>query len=161
LLIHEEKKAGFILHPRTASHSTAIALRDIGFVDTGNYHQIDEQWAKHAETVACTVRNPLDVLTSWYFYQSNGRSVSQFLKDWPNQWAQNGMFYGLRYCDYVIEYENLDSELNIWLSQIGLGPVTLGFNNTQQRLPWWVALQGFEAKIKICDRKEHSERFHL
>ena len=162
MLIHQEKKAAFILHPRTASHSIATAFRDIGFIDTGGYHEIDSEWVKIAETVACTVRNPLDVIVSWYFVQHHGRSMKLFLKDWPNQWALNGMFYGLRYCDFVVHYENLDSELNEWLERLGLGPVKLEHENvTKIKLPWERVMSGQSVEVRVCDLAPRTGRFHL
>lgn len=162
MLIHQEKRVAFILHPRCASHSIAEALQGIGFVYSGTHHQIDQDWVNIAKSVACVVRNPCDVLVSWYHYQGGDRTFKQYLEDWPNQWALNGMFYGLGHCDTVINYENLDSELNLWLSKIGLPSVTLPkVNVTKNRKPWELMFTGYEASIKICDPDPRIGRFHL
>jgi len=162
MLIHNEAKAAFILHPRTASHAIAEVLQGIGFTYSGTHHIIDSGWVKIAKSVACVVRNPFDVLVSWYYYQGNGKTFNEYLKDWPNQWALNGMFYGLKFCDFVIHYENLDSELNEWLQMVGLRPVTLPkVNITKSRQPWERMFMDHEMSIKICDLTPRIGRFHL
>lgn len=162
MLIHQETKTAFILHPRCASHSIAEALCDIGFTYSGTHHEIDSEWVKIAKSVACVVRNPYDVLVSWYYFQGGNRTFKEYLKDWPNQWALNGMFYGLRYCDFVVHYENLSSELNEWLYKIRLPGIILPRENvTKLKLPWERVMTGYSAEIKICDLDKREGRFHL
>lgn len=163
MLVHYDRRLAFICHPRTASHATSKALRRAGFEYTGNHHQIDEEFLKPwARSVACTVRNPIDVLVSWYHYDKATEPIGEwFEKRWRRKvWTQNGMFYGLRYCDTVLEFASVQDDLNAWLKRFGIGPQPIPqMNVTEKRGAWWGWLDT-EFNIKLCDMMPRPGRFH-
>jgi hypothetical protein len=126
-------KLAFIGHPRTASRATARALKRAGCDDIGNHHDVVKgEYDK--EIVACTVRNPFDIVVSWYFnwhYDERGKRHRACEFD---TWVMGGCksvdymkastyFYGLRHANRVLRFETLEADLERLMLDCGLEPV--------------------------------------
>ena len=131
-----------ICHPKTGSQSMQVALRkNFKAVPVRGMHYYDESECKRiidqGGIVACTVRNPWDLMVSWYFYsehmkQNNGNfpTVLPF-KEWllrvmvaGNGWIERGLFYGAEHCNRIFRFEHdLELQLNNCLTDCGLTPV--------------------------------------
>lgn len=126
-----------ICHPRTGSQSMEKALR-IGFdarVING-MHGIDESECERiiaaGGSVACTVRNPWDLLVSWYYYSQGNGSVKVMFKEWlmqvlqdGNGWIERG-YYGVEHCNRIFYFEHdLERQLNNCLNDCRLPAVPL------------------------------------
>ena len=130
-----------ICHPKTGSQSmqhvlrkqfSARPVRGMHYIDEEECHRITGQGG----IVACTVRNPWDLMVSWYFYSRHdpkpnwGGTIEDF-KTWllrtliaGNGWIEKGLFYGADFCNRIFRFEhNLELQLNNCLIDCGLEPV--------------------------------------
>ncbi|MCI0556504.1 MAG: hypothetical protein L0287_36645, partial [Anaerolineae bacterium] len=126
----------YIAHPKTGSQSMQKVLRETfdARVVKG-VHDIDptecEQIIQEGGIVACTVRNPWDLMVSWYHFARSTSDVGTF-RDWlmrilttGNGWIEK-RFYGLEYCNRVFRFEyDLQLQLNNCLIDCGLRAVDL------------------------------------
>ena len=62
-------KVGFILPPKTGTRSTERALREVGAVSHAGRHGVSRPHLDECDALVSNVRNPFDVLVSWYHYQ--------------------------------------------------------------------------------------------
>lgn len=140
MYVNEKRKAVFICHPRTASSALGWVFRSypLGFVKVGNHHSLNPKMLG-GMTVACVVRNPLDMLVSWYYYHRNdwdGKPFQDFLH-WfaenPNVWVKHGILYGVPYANHILRYEHLDSDLEAFWKKIGMDPVPLPVRNVSKK----------------------------
>ena len=128
----------FIAHPKTASTATMKVLRAQGAQLYGNHHEVQEDRCSmildSGGIVMSTVRNPFDVMVSWYFHYANRRkgAVMEPFREWlpwilnhPNPYMEQGMFYGLPWTNWVLRYENLQADFNAGLTELGLAPVVI------------------------------------
>jgi len=116
MYMHHEKKVGFIAHPRTASSATAHTLMEMGFEITSHGHHgipmevFDGDW-----NIFCTVRNPFDVLVSWYYAKEREHNFDDwlpiFLRDCGFLQGVR-MFFGRSICTHVLHYETLQDDFN-------------------------------------------------
>lgn len=115
MYVHEEKKVAFIAHPRTASSATGHTLLQMGFTIVGNHHSLEsgrEDW-----TVGCTVRNPFDVMVSWYHNKPREEKsfalwLPRFIDECHYFDDNHLMFYGQPYATHVLRFENLQKEFD-------------------------------------------------
>jgi hypothetical protein len=135
MYVTPDEKLCFIAHPRTASRATAKALGLRTFESTG-HHEFDylkcAQIAGSGGITACTIRNPFDVVVSWYFnehFREDGRHKKGEFKPWAmksqlrhnswlnckissKQWNDNSLyFYGLPVVNHILRFENLEEDL--------------------------------------------------
>lgn len=113
MYIHEEKKTVFIAHPRTASSATGHLLTQLGFKIVGGHHNILPKKIGPDHIVLGTVRNPLDVMVSWYFNQRREqRDFTEWLPVFLEQATiiKEGLFVGIRHCTHILRYETLQSD---------------------------------------------------
>jgi hypothetical protein len=115
----------FIAHPRTASRATKQSL-GLPFFERTGHHELDrdvcERVRNNAGMVACTIRNPYDVVVSWFhnehFREDGQHKPGQFIP-WVartgldhTQWLKRTpYFYGLRFCNHVLRFEQLEEDL--------------------------------------------------
>jgi len=133
-----------ICHPKTGSQSMQQCLREAFRarpVDGMHYFNAEEceRIQSAGGIVASTVRNPFDLMVSWYFYSEhdpkyNGQhpTIMPFTEWLPrilisgNGWIEKGMFYGANSCNRMFRFEhNLEVQLNNCLLDCGLTPVKL------------------------------------
>lgn len=135
MYILEEFNLGFIAHPKTASSATQRVLRGLGARLYGNHHAAEERWCRpildSGGIIMSTIRNPYDLLVSWYFHYKQ-RAERRSFKEWlpqqlanPNDYIRKGLFYGLQWTNRVLRYEALQSDFNAVLVEMGLGPITI------------------------------------
>ena len=142
----------FIAHPKSASTATMEVLRTLGAQLYGNHHEVREDWCRPIlesdGLVMSTIRNPFDVMVSWYFHYANRRKgvVMEPFKEWlpwildhPNPYLGQGMFFGLPWTNRVLRYENLQADFDSALSEVGLEPVAIPLANVshlRERCPY-------------------------
>lgn len=133
----------YLANPRTASCATLLALSELpGAVRLWPQHQTLDQCKEYnGEFAFTTVRNPYDVLTTWYEKQSKYKTFLHFLTDFNHIQFLLGpepeLFW--QCCDEVtnIRWENLEPELNAILRKFDLPTVTLVLENvTHNKKPW-------------------------
>ena len=112
------KKIAFIAHPRTASTATRDALLALGFEQLGTHHEVKPNWCPKGWVIGTTIRNPLDVLVSWYFKTAKELPFAEWLPwflDHPNHYLAQGMFFGLLYATHVLRFEHLPKDFAAFL----------------------------------------------
>ena len=125
-----------ICHPKTGSQSMQKVLREVFDARVvAGVHDICvrecEDIIHEGGIVACTVRNPWDLMVSWHHFERSTTDVGPF-RNWllrvlttGNGWIEKG-FYGLEYCNRVFRFEhNLGFQLNNCLMDCGLRAVKL------------------------------------
>ena len=126
MYMHHEKKICFIAHPRTASSATAHTLMEMGFELVRGHHDtrmddLDNEWR-----FFCTVRNPFDVLVSWYYSKKREKPFDLwlpiFLRD-CHHLQHSRMFYGRSACIHVMHYEVLQRDFD-WFCHVTDLPIT-------------------------------------
>jgi len=131
-----EKKIAFIAHPRTASSATGHALLEMGFIQRQSHHQFNPKWDLNGWFVACTVRNPLDVMASWYH---NRPREEKCFNEWLPTFIEaclylqgERMFFGRPYCNHILRFENLQRDFDTWLEIVGLPPKEIPRRNVSE-----------------------------
>lgn len=106
-------KLVFLEHPRTASTSMRHVLQQVGGKPQKRHAFI---CARGNEKTVCTVRNPFDLLVSWWEIVGERQGFSTF-KDFligcrdPFMVRGGKLFYFLE-TDFILRFENLEAELN-------------------------------------------------
>jgi len=139
MYVHEEKRVAFIAHPRTASTATGAALLSLDFTQWVNHHGINPKWDPEGWTVFATVRNPFDLMVSWY-YKAKYRELEfqYWLPNFiavSNQYLDLGMFFGLRYCTRVLRYEQLQQDFDFVMSELGFPQIDIPLKNVSTARP--------------------------
>ena len=112
--MYTKQAVGFIAHPKTGSTSVMSVLLDLGFQQCGGHHDVAREWVDGLWVIGATVRNPWDVMVSWWFHKGNDRKgtfadwLPQAIRD--NHFIRQGLFYGLKYATHVLRYESLDHD---------------------------------------------------
>jgi len=133
-----------ICHPKTGSTSMQQCLREhYRARPVEGMHYLDEEECQRIQDcggiVAATIRNPWDLMVSWYFYSEhdpkyNGQfpSITPFNVWIPrilsagNGWIEKGLFYGAKHCNRLFRFEHdLETQLNGCLKDCGIPPVKL------------------------------------
>lgn len=130
-----------ICHPKTGSQSMEKILRStFNARPVRGMHFMDENECARilgeGGIVACTVRNPWDLMVSWYHFSecsraNNAKPAPEPFKSWllrvlvaGNGWIEKGLFYGADQCNRIFRFEhNLERQLNNCLRDCGLPPV--------------------------------------
>ena len=127
MYVHEEKKTAFVAHPRTASSATGHVLLQLGFEQQINHHDFEPKMLGVDWTVISTVRNPFDVMVSWYYHYVRKSHVTETFREWlpgflkmSNRFIDRGMFFGAPYCTHLLFFESLQDDFNYVMSEIGL-----------------------------------------
>lgn len=132
---------GFVGHPKCASQSVRRALLDVGARSPSGHHGVSDEDVQEildsGGMVCSTVRNPWDLMVSWYYdrvraYRSRAVAVTPFDRWLPkvleggNGWIEKG-FYGTNACNRIIRFEHdIQDQLNNCLTDCGLPEVELG-----------------------------------
>lgn len=137
----------FVAHPRTASTALRNALLGAGGKVVGMHHDMVEalQDFHCGEPVLSVIRNPYDVLASWWFVRTfdraNSKPLHEFIasfKDTKGNFCRNGrMFYHTPHSDIIVRYEEMPSSLDKALSRCSVEPLQLEtLNVTTGKKPW-------------------------
>jgi len=127
---------GFIAHPNCASRSIRKALEKRGAIKYGHHHRFDLEVIERCEHVFCVLRNPFDIILSWYHRTQAGPGCMTF-EDWvpyvlhggePRHFEGPGkLFYGFEHCDWWCKFENLQRDFDTVMRSAGLK--TVGLNH--------------------------------
>lgn len=140
MYVHEEKRIAFIAHPRTASTATGAALLGLGFTQWVNHHGINPKWDPTDWTVFATVRNPFDLMVSWYYHKKKYQAapfqewLPKFLAE-SNMYLDQGLFFGVPHCTRVLSYERLQDDFNLVLVESGFPPIEIPYKNVSIARP--------------------------
>ena len=138
MYIHEEAKAVYLAHPRTASRTTSRLLHSIGFErsrwgpDGGHHAKLSPLPGSRKDwTVFTTVRNHWDAMVSYHFHLVVGagrkvdkltvRDVERACK--ANRWVvRPDRLWDLHGpdADRILKFESIDKDLNAVLRDVGL-----------------------------------------
>lgn len=152
--------------PRTASTATCNALRQAGGEQVGLHHDGLEKVRRHSgEPVVTTIRNPYDVLVTWWLRHGlrgkPRRPLPEFILDYdqeaePNFMRRGRLLYHAPTADIVVRYENLDVELPAALQKCGLEPVALERTNVTEEKAHWMSYYD-AAAIEAANRRFGTE----
>ena len=139
MYVNTEKKVAFIAHPRTASQATAKTLVDkLGFKLRMSHHVYGE--SPSSWTVFATVRNPFDLLVSWYYLEISKTKHDELFETWlrkcvanPNEYIQRGLFFALYQCTDVLHFENLQEEFDQLMEKLDLPPTKILLKNVSEK----------------------------
>jgi hypothetical protein len=125
---------GFIAHPKTGSTSAMTVLEgELGFEKRGQHHEWRQPWLDGLRVRAATVRNPWDVMVSWYFHKGcDGKGP---FEQWlpvalhRNDYIRRGLFFALPHANFILRFEDLDNDWKQFLKLAGLPHVDLPKKN--------------------------------
>lgn len=133
-------KAIFLEHPRTGSTALREALKRIGGQPHERHAYVK---AKQDEKTVVVVRNPFDVLISWWLIvgeREGYTSLADFLvrcRDRQLMTKGGRLFYYIDHADIVMRYEHFDRDLAETLTLLKLPQVRLKQRNaTPRKLPY-------------------------
>ncbi len=110
----------FQAHPRTASMAIEAAL---GGEPSAKHHG----WIDGPEPTVCVIRNPFDVMVSWFLLNPDWDDLTSFICDYQHSELEKDgqLFYHAPKCTWIIGWENLEFELNSVLKRVDLPQVNL------------------------------------
>ena len=110
----------FQAHPRTGSTAIEAALN-------GDASLKHHDWIDGPEPSICVVRNPFDVMVSWFLLNPEWDDFTTFILDYNHSdLIKDGLlFYHAPKCEHILKWENLKVELNKFLISIGLKEIEL------------------------------------
>lgn len=142
-------KVLFLAHPRTASTAMRNMLEAQGGQVINPHHiGFDEPEVKkqyHGEPVLVVIRNPYDMLVSWWgvrtWTRDRGSTLASFISgfnDMKGNFQRNGkLFYHLPAATIVLRYEELDETLKPALTRLGIKTFDLPhINETAGKGDW-------------------------
>ena len=123
----------FLGHARMASTAISEMLIRAGGERIGPNH---EPWFGEGYKF-CVIRNPLDVLATWFVLNPQWKDMSSFLQNYNHRaMRRNGrLFYLVQYCDDYILYDHLEEELLIKygatlnLERVGVTPGKMDYHH--------------------------------
>lgn len=201
MYIHLASKSLFLCHPRTGSRTTSKFLQRAGFQRLGftkhekglgrdevpftlansgtQHHERLAASAPAGWSVACTVRDHVEVVTSWLFSLQFGRALKRgsgveaaqartdfddFLKRLHSRERMGAEFYpepnsllpNLQFAHRILFYETLLEDLRSWLTDRGIefdreAPLPIEGDRPRNGMPALEALRP-EWIAAICDR---------
>lgn len=147
----------------------------LGATKVRSRHRIDEVMVAAADSVVATIRNPFDVLVSWYHYHSAGadsnRTIEEYL-DWVwgspqdnphrNSHLEKSALRHAEHADLLVRHElGLANEFNRVLKQLGLSEVDLPHvGAAERRKPYRDYFDDNLRNRVLAYYAEDFERFH-
>ena len=127
-------------HPRTGSSAVRAALKSIGGRTRGRHTLVKPT---QGEMVAATVRNPYDIVVSWWL-NTKGKWHTLKFSDFVSDYIGNSLFtrggklfYFMDHVTMMMRYETLERDLTNVLKLVQLPPVSLKHTNiTENKLPY-------------------------
>tara|TARA_Y100000593_G_scaffold94310_1_gene192820 strand:+ start:3106 stop:3654 length:549 start_codon:yes stop_codon:yes gene_type:complete len=144
----------YLAHPRTASKATCVTLGQIDSAFTEPVHHrrlFDLEYEREGELVVTTVRHHADALVSWWKnhgqknhgYGEDLDEFTRFLREFPDSeiWIKpsTNRLWDLHtpWCNAVMRYEDVQTELDWVLEKVGLLPMQLlRVNQTRGKDDW-------------------------
>ena len=140
MAIRIPNKLVFLEHPRTASTAIREALKKIGGQSVKRHSYIK---ARPDEKTMVVVRNPFDILVSWWLIVGEREGYETFADFLVNgaerelMTKHGELFYYTHYAEYVLHYESLARDFLTVLNTLGLKPVKLVHRNkTKGKMPY-------------------------
>jgi len=127
----------FLRHPRTGSTATVQALITLGARKAGGLHDFTP--AKGKEITVSTIRNPFDLLASWFALNEGWTDFEKFLVDYKHSaMLKDGRFhYFANVSDELFLYDQLSEDLNTLLTRLKLPKVRIyRLNTTSGKKPF-------------------------
>jgi hypothetical protein len=120
----------FIAHPNTGSRSLMkMILRYPEGKCINDQHGICLDTIKKSRAVVCVIRNPYDMMASWYWRMVSKPDFNDWLRltlfssnmnhEDPDN-VGGGLFFGRKYATHVIRFENLVEDYRSVLTELGL-----------------------------------------
>jgi hypothetical protein len=106
---------------------------EMGFIQRQSHHGFNPKWNLKGWKVCATVRNPLDVMVSWYYNKTREEDsfavwLPKFIEGCHYLQGER-MFFGRPFCTHLLHFENLQEDFNNWLEAIGLPPKEISRRN--------------------------------
>jgi hypothetical protein len=156
---------GVILPPKTGTRSVEKVLRGLGAKKLAGRHGVDKAALRDCRAVYSTLRNPFDVLVSWFHYRPPAGVRDKSFEMWFDlsvRQGRNGYLNRGRalphatLADRFMRHENgLASELNRMLTEVGREPAEVPHIGAAENR------RGYRAYYSPALRDEVMERFHL
>jgi len=148
---HIGKKVCFVAHPRTASTATGKVLLTLDFEQMINHHGFKPEVLNPSWTIFATVRNPFDLLVSWYWHKRREQKSFQewlpiFLKE-SNEYLDKGLFFALPHCTHVLRYENLQNDFDQVMVEAGFPPTEIPKHNVSIRRDDRPVFEYYDSKL--------------
>ena len=112
----------FIAHPNTGSRSLKkMILGANGGKVINDQHGVCWETVKNSRAVVCVIRNPYDMMASWYWRMISKPDFNTWLSYTLNQSNGNhedpdkvggGLFFGLKRSTHIIRFENIEEGYN-------------------------------------------------
>jgi hypothetical protein len=137
MAIKFKNKFIFLAHPRTGSMATVAALEEAGGHRVGPHHHGFAQ-ANSKEITVSTIRNPYDVLATWYTL-TDYTTVNRFLHNYKHTSfiVKGRIFYFADASDRFLLYDNLEQEYKKLLNDFNIKPPKLRrINTTPKKKPF-------------------------
>ncbi len=123
----------YLAHPRMASVATKGVLVDkFGAQMVGDHHSGLAEPLQASWMAATTVRNPWDLMVSWWKKRDRDISLYDFIKEWytNTHFCPDGkLFYHIREANFILRYEELQHQFDWLMTWVGLSPSKLDLRN--------------------------------
>ena len=134
----------YLAHPRTASVATVLTLGGLGTVyEIGKPHTFEASQVPKDAIIFTTIRNPWDLFVSWWYKRSIQKSpfygqslanfIPQLVKSSPQYFKRNKLFYMAQEAHRILNYEQLQVQLDLLLVEVGYAPTDLVVANQSER----------------------------
>jgi len=131
-------KLVFLRHPRTGSSATAAALSKLGGIRVGDGQHQFVKAGKNEITVS-TIRNPFDVLATWFILNMKYDKMEDFLRKYTHSdfRRRERLFYFAEYSDILLLYDKLQKQFNELMLSLRLSPTRIyRINTTSDKRPF-------------------------
>lgn len=137
----------YLATPRTGSTAVCVALREFGArsVHGGQHVGIDQVKNYNGEFTFTAVRNPYDMVASWYHMMKVAKgivadmSMAEFVRTYEvHDFVRDGtLFYHCTEGVHVMRWETLQRDFEEVLEHLGLPIISLPRKNmTSNKRPW-------------------------
>jgi hypothetical protein len=145
LCLNGAKPVCFILPPKCATRSIEKALVQLGGKAVSGRHGVNPSVLETYPVKVAAIRNPFDVLVSWYHYDAKGKKSGAVFGDYVRRQAEKSHYIKdsilphAGRADVFIRYEdNIELQLNIILSDNGYPQAKLEhIGQAKDRTPYW------------------------
>ena len=108
----------------------------MGFEIRDNHHAFNKEWDLEGWVVGCTIRNPFDVLVSWFYNKPREESFDLWLPRFLSEchyFDNHLMFYGQPYATHVLKFENLQNGFNSFCDGADLPRMIIPHRNVSEK----------------------------
>jgi len=152
----------YLAHPRTASRATERALLKClkwRSKQTKNCHaKLDEiEWKNGDEKVITTIRNPLDLIASWWAVNPalhDKATFLEFVKTYHHSMmvVDDRLFYFIKDCDRYLIFEDLQLQFDIAMKEYGFPTTKIPMTNVTKNKDHFMTYHTQETIDAMWDR---------